>query len=168
MRCGICGKTTMRGHHGEQVPISSPYFLALHKKAEHPTEYRAAIAARRMNAETTRQAKADEAQRVSDARLAASRPVVYRYHGEGEPETYPSSKVNRWHLMDWNNEPETGVRFPDAEAYREYLSVMATIAKLEGLAMTHLTAAWECGTPVTMEHLDELDRAAITKEEGQD
>ena len=168
MRCGICGKTTMRGYQGEQVPISGVYFLNRHKRTEHQAEYWAVIEARRAKAETTKQAKAAEAQRVSDARLAASRPVVYRYHGEGEPETYPSSKVARWHLMGWNGEPLTDVRFPDAEAYLQYECVMELIAKLEAKARVPLTAAWEMGTPVTLQHLYELDRAAITKEEGQD
>ena len=168
MRCGICGQTTKQGYQGEQVPIYNAYSLNRHKKAEHPTEYLAARVARRAKAQATKQAKAAEAHRVGDARLAASRPVVYRYHGEGEPETYPSSKVARWHLMGWNGEPLTDVRFPDAEAYLQYECVMELIAKLEAKARVPLTAAWEMGTPVTLQHLYELDRAAITKEEGQD
>ena len=79
MRCGICGKTTMRGYQGEQVPISSIYFLNQHKRVEHRAEYWDARVARRAKAlarETTKRTKAAEAQRVSDARLQASRPVV--------------------------------------------------------------------------------------------
>ena len=162
MRCGICGKTTMRGNSTSgQVSIYNTYALNRHKKAEHPTEYLAAKVARRTKAETTRQAKAAEAHRVGDARLAASRPVVYRYHGEGEPETYPSSKVARWHLMGWDGEPLTDVRFPDAEAYKEYEHIMAEIARLEVGAKLLLTLAWERGIPITLEHLDELDLTAV-------
>ena len=163
MRCGICGKTTMRGNiTGEQVPISGVYFLNRHKRTEHQAEYWAAIEARRAKAETTKQAKAAEAQRVSDARLQASKPVVVRYLGVEELMTFPSSKVARYQVGASLNGPKTGVRFPDAEAYRLYECIMVAIAGLEAEARVHLTAAWVMGTPVTLEHLDELDRVAIT------
>ena len=170
MKCGICGKDTMRGYGGSgQLPIYDASDLSRHKKADHPTEYQEAIESRRAKTWTTQRAKVAEAQRVSDARLAASRPVVVRNRGEGEPMTCPSSKLARWQLISsWNNQPQkTDVRFPDAEAYHEYLSVMARIAGLEIEAKTHLTAAWERGTPVTLEHLDELDRAAIASPQAQ-
>ena len=156
MKCGICGKTTMRGYYGEGYPIYDRGDLAQHKKYEHKAEYRAAIEARRTKAEI---AKA-EAQRVSDARLAASRPVVYRSFGQGEPETYPSSKVTWQQVKGWDGQIRTDVRFPDAQAYEEYKCVMVEIAGLEAHASVILTRAWELGTPVTLEHLDELDRAA--------
>ena len=77
MKCGICGKTTMRGNiTGEQVPISGVYFLNRHKRTEHQAEYWAVIEARRAKAQATKQAKAAEAHRVSDARLQASKPIV--------------------------------------------------------------------------------------------
>ena len=160
MKCGICNKTTMLGYHDEQVPISSPYLLARHKRYEHRAEHQAAIDARRTKAQTTKQAKATAAQRVSDARLAASRPVVARLFGSGTPIAYASSKLSRWDVRGGDEHQMIYVRFPDAEAYEQYLSVMATIAGLESEARVHLTAAWEMGTPVTLEHLDELDRAA--------
>ena len=163
MRCGICGKDTMLGYRGIRSQIYHPADLDYHKRVEHPEEYQAARAARRTKAQATKATKAVEAQRVSDARLAASRPVVVRYHGEGEPITHPSSKVARYQVSGKDNHPVTDVRFPDAEAYAQYLGVMVTIAGLEAKARMHLTRAWEMGTPVTLEHLDELDRAAIAK-----
>ena len=160
MRCGICGKDTMlHPGSGDQLPIYDADALARHKKAEHRAEYYEAIEARRAKAWTTKLLKAAEAQRVRDARLAASRPVVMQYAGETELITGPSSQLARYQVNSSGR-----VRFPDAEAYHQYESVMATIAKLEGLARTYLTEAWQMGTPVTLEHLDELDRAAI---EGQ-
>ena len=165
MRCGICGKDTMLGYHLATGRVARPIYgvsdLNHHKAMEHPTEYSAAIAARRTKAQATRQAQAAEAQRVSDARLAASRPVVIRQRGEGETTTRPSSEIRRWELSVYQGRPNTDVRFPDAGAYAQYLGVMVTIAGLEAKARMHLTRAWEMGTPVTLEHLDELDRAAI-------
>ena len=150
----------MRGYRGEHLPIRDADALARHKKAEHRAEYDAAITARRAKTWTTQRAKVAEAQRVSDARLAASRPVVARDRGEGEPMTCPSSKLARYQLTHGNNLPSTDVRFPDPAAYRLYEEIMAEIAGLEGDARGYLTAAWEMGTPVTLAHLDELDRAA--------
>ena len=168
MRCGICNKDTMRDYRtSQQVPIRDGDALGRHKRAEHPAEYRAAIEARRTKAHATRQAQAAEARQVSDARLAASRPVVARDRGEGEPMTCPSSKLARYQLTHGNNLPSTDVRFPDPAAYRLYEEIMAEIAGLEGDARGYLTAAWEMGTPVTLEHLDELDRAAIAKASPQ-
>ena len=156
MRCGICGKDTMRHpRSGDQIPMHDHDALNRHKILEHPIEYRAAREARQAKADATRRAKVAEAQRVSDARLAASRPVVMQYAGETELITGPSSQLARYQVNSSGR-----VRFPDAEAYHQYESVMATIAKLEGLARTYLTEAWQMGTPVTLEHLDELDRAA--------
>ncbi len=156
MRCGICGKDTMGGNDtSNQVPIYDADALSRHKKAKHPAEYQTALEARRIKTEATKQAQVAEAQRVHDARLAASKPVVSRYRGEEEAETYPSSRLVRYQLYGNNN-----VRFPDPEAYHQYLNVMATIAGLEAVARAHLTTAWEMGTPVPLEHLDELDRAA--------
>ena len=156
MRCGICGKDTMlHPGSGDQLPIYDADALARHKKAEHRAEYYEAIEARRAKAHATRQAKFVEAQRVRDARLAASRPVVMQYAGETEFITGPSSQLARYQVNSSGR-----VRFPDAEAYNQYLSVMAAIAGLEAEARVHLTGAWEMGTPVTLEHLDELDRAA--------
>ena len=46
---------------------------------------------------------------------------------------------------------------------------MVEIAGLEAHARVILTRAWEMGTPVTLEHLDELDRAAaqpVTEGDG--
>ena len=167
MKCGICGKDTRLGYHGEQVPIYDAHALAQHKKYEHTAEYRAAKAARLAKAQTANQDRAAEAQRVSDARLAASRPVVARLFGSGTPIAYASSKLSRWDVRGGDEHQMIYVRFPDAEAYEQYLSVMATIAGLEAEARVHLTAAWEMGTPVTLEHLDELDRAAIAKASPQ-
>ena len=115
MKCGICSKTTMRGYNTSvRVPISSVYYLNQHKAADHPAEYQAAREAHRTKAEI---AKA-ETQRISDARLAASRPVVARHpwSDENEPVTYPSSKVSRFDVTDWAGEPRSIVRFPDAQA----------------------------------------------------
>ena len=159
MRCGICGKD---GTDRTMLKLRSfPYDLNEHTRNAHPAEYQAAIAARRTKAQTARQTKAVEAQRVSDARLAASRPVVIRFRGEGESRTCPSSKVARHEVRDWNDKPMTHVRFPDAEAYQQYERIMVTIAGLEAGARELLTLAWEMGRPVTLAHLDELDRAAI-------
>ena len=159
MKCGICGKDTMRGWNDQEVPIYDSGALAQHKRAEHKTEYYAAIEARRTKAETT----AAEAKRVSDARLAASRPVVVRYREWEPPVTYPSSNVHRHEVSDAGSQRLTYVRFPDPDRYGDYRSVMAEIVELEAEARGLLTAAWEMGTPVTLEHLDELDRAAINK-----
>ena len=169
MRCGICGKDTMRHpRSGDQVRMHDHDALNRHKILEHPIEYRAAREARQAKADAIRQAKAAETRRVSDARLAASKPVVIRYHGEGEPETYPSSQVIRYQVSSWNNQPQkTDVRFPDADAYRLYEEIMAEIGKLEIEAREELTAAWDMGTPVTLEHLDELDHAAIARASPQ-
>ena len=157
MKCGICGKGTMRGWNDQEVPIYSRDALRQHKRAEHKTEYYAAIDARRTKA----QAKATEAQRVSDARLAASRPVVVQSAGDTGPITYPSSRLRRFDVCGWNGSAQTVVRFPDPEAYRLYEEIMAEISKLEGHARVYLTTAWEMGWPVTLDALDELDRAAL-------
>ena len=157
MNCAICGKTTMLGYHGEQVPIRDAHALAQHKRLEHPAAYQVTIAARRTKAWTTKLAKVAEIQRVYDARLAASRPVVYSYNGVTT--TCPSSDVMRWHIFS-GGATQTDVRFPDAAAFRLYEEIKEEIAKLEADARGHLTCAWEMGTPVTLEHLDELDRAA--------
>ena len=158
MKCGICNKDMFQGYRGEMVTIYTADVLNRHKKRDHPTEYRAAIEARRTKMETTKRAKVAEAQRVTDARLAASRPVVIRSRGEGEPVTYPSSNILR-HQVDPIFDTSRP-RFPDADAYQGYKSLMAQIAGLTAEADVYLTAAWERGTPVTLEHLDELDRAA--------
>mgnify|MGYP001577282354 CR=1 FL=1 len=156
MRCGICGKDTMRHpRSGDQIPMHDHDALSRHKILEHPIEYRAAREARQAKADATRRAKVAEAQRVSDVRLAASRPVVMQYAGETELITGPSSQLARYQVNSSGR-----VRFPDAEAYRQYQRVMATITGLEAEARAYLTEAWEMGTPVTLEHLDELDRAA--------
>ena len=168
MRCGICGKDTMRDPRtGDQRPIYDADALNRHKILEHPIEYRAAREARQAKADATRQAKFVEAQRVYDARLAASRPVVIRARGEGKPTTCPSSQVIRYQVSSWGGLPPTDVRFPDAETYAQYESVMATIVELEAEARVHLTAAWEKGMPVTLADLDELDRAASAKASPQ-
>lgn len=161
MKCGICGKDTFLGFHGEQIKIYNVDTLNRHKKADHPKEFLAARVTRRAKAETTRQAQEAEAQRVSAARLAASRPVVIRSLGQGEPIICPSSKLARWQLNWHGGDPGAEVRFPDAQAYREYERIMVQIAGLNATATAVLIAAWERGTPVTLEHLDELDRAAI-------
>ena len=158
MKCGICGKDTFLGFRGEQIQIRDHRVLNQHKRAEHRAEYVAAVDSRRAKMETTRQAKAAEAQRVGDARLAASRPVVERAWRVNVPVTYPSSNVRRYQV---SGDHATTVRFPDAAAYRQYERIMEGIAALEVEARIHLTAAWERGTPVTLEHLDALDRAAI-------
>ena len=166
MRCGICGKDTMLGNSTTgQALIRNAADLNWHKATEHRAEYLAAIAARRTKAQTARQAKGIEAQRVSDARLAASRPVVVRYHGEGEAITYPSSKVARYQVSGRDNHPVTDVRFPDAEAYQQYERIIAEVTRLEAGARELLTLAWEMGRPVTLEHLDELARASSAKVE---
>ena len=161
MRCGICGKDTMRDPRtGDQRPIYDADALNRHKILEHPIEYRAAREARQAKAWTTKLLKAVEARRVSDARLAASRPVVALHPNEKELKTYPSSKVARHQVRSWDGGQLTAVRFPEPEVYRLYLSIMGDIAQLEAEAQVRLTTAWEMGTPVTLEHLDELDRAA--------
>ena len=167
MRCGICNKDTFQGYRGELVTIYTIDVLNRHKKRDHPTEYRAAIEARRTKMETTKRAKVAEAQRVSDARLAASRPVVVRSRGEEDPETYPSSRLTRYQVRDWNYRSQTDVRFPNPAAYLLYEDTMAEIRGLEGDARGYLLAAWEMGTPVTLEHLDELDLAAKAGQEAQ-
>ena len=167
MRCGICNKDTFQGYRGELVTIYTIDVLNRHKKRDHPTEYRAAIEARRTKMETTKRAKVAEAQRVSDARLAASRPVVVRDRGEGEPITCPSSALYRWQLNRHVNEPGYEVRFPEADAYHRYLGLIAESAGLKAEANMQLAVAWEMGTPVTLEHLDELDRAAIANTSPQ-
>ena len=148
----------MRGYNNQQVPIRDGDALGRHKRAEHPTEYQAAIEARRAKAHATRQANAVEARQVSDARLAASRPVVVRYRGEQEVTTLPSSKILR-HQVDPIFDTSRP-RFPDADAYQGYKSLMAQIAGLTAEADIYLIIAWEMGTPVTLADLDELDRAA--------
>ena len=166
MRCGICGKDTMRHpRSGDQIPMHDHDALNRHKILEHPIEYRAAREARQAKADATKQAKAAEARQVSDARLAASRPVVVRYRGEQEVTTLPSSKILR-HQVDPIFDTSRP-RFPDADAYQGYKSLMAQIAGLTAEADIYLIIAWEMGTPVTLEHLDELDRAAIAKASPQ-
>ena len=162
MRCGICGKDTMRHpRSGDQVPMYDQDALNRHKILEHPIEYWAAREARQAKADATRRAKVAEAQRVSDARLAASRPVVIRYPDGGETLTRPSSILARFQVHDLDiGQPQTVVRFPDPDRYGDYRSVMAEIVELEAEARGLLTAAWEMGTPVTLADLDELDRAA--------
>ena len=160
MKCGLCGKSTMLGFRGEPIKIYGADMLNHHKRREHPTEFQAARVARQAKTETTKQAKAAEAQRVSDARLAASRPVVVRQQGVADPVAYPSSAIHRWQLSTYdNNQPNTDVRFPAAEPYQLYQGTMGVIAVLEAEAKVHLTDAWERGTPVTLEDLEELDRA---------
>ena len=161
MRCGICGKD------GKDGTRSYPYDLNAHKRNVHPAEYWAAIESRRTKMQATKATKAVEAQRVSAARLAASRPVVIRYSSKEAPITCPSSQVRRFELnrSRWHGELMTDVRFPEAEAYQRYMNVMGVFAALEAKAREHLTDAWERGTPVTLEHLDELDRAAMKSEE---
>ena len=162
MRCGICGKDTMRHpRSGAQIPMHDQDALNRHKILEHPIEYRAAREARQAKAQATKQTKDAEAQRVSDARLAASRPVVVRSAGDTGPITYPSSRLRRFDVYGWNGSAQTNVRFPEAEAYRLYEEIMAEISKLEGDARVYLTTAWEMGWPVTLDALDELDRAAL-------
>ena len=168
MRCGICGKDTMLGYQGIPRPIMDAADLNSHKRVEHPEEYQAAREARRAKAQASKDAKAAEAQRVSAARLAASRPVVVRYLSKAEPITLPSSRLARWQLNYKTSDGGAEVRFPEAAAYQRYESVMAEIASLAAEVRVHLTAAWEMGTPVTLEHLDELDRAAVKSEELND
>ena len=164
MKCGICGKDTWLGFRGETRKIYDARDLARHKKANHPKEWVAARDARRTKAETTKQAKVTEEQRVRDARLAASKPVVVRYRDWETPVSYPSSNVARHQVSSLTDQPHGYVRFPDAEAYKGYLSAMAELAGWEAEARAYLIVAWTKGTPVTLEHLDELDRAAVAKE----
>ena len=138
MNCAICGKTTMLGYHGEQVPIRDAHALAQHKRLEHPAAYQVTIAARRTKARATKLAEDAELQRVHDARLAASRPVVYSYNGVTT--TCPSSDVMRWHIFS-GGKAQTDVRFPDAAAYREYERIMAEVTRLEAGARELLTVA---------------------------
>lgn len=159
MKCGLCGKDTMLGYHGEQRKIYDTSDLARHKSAEHKDEVLAAQAARSRKAATAKQ----EANRVAQARLAASRPVIARYRGSGTPSIFPSSRLRPLELKSLNGVPLSDVRFPDPARFSEYEALVAQIAEIQAQTQAVLISAWETGQPVPLEHLAELDSAAIEK-----
>lgn len=158
MKCGICGKDTMLYPNGQSLRMLDSYDLARHKKQEHPTEYLTAIKASRDKAQATKAAKADEAKRRHDARLAAGRPVI-RKDSKG-PRVASSAGVDRYDLNGHHPAP----RFPEPTAWAGYEREMATIAAHQRTADGWLADAWEGGTPVTAADLEALDKAEEAEE----
>ena len=152
MKCGICGEETRKGHQGIMEE------LTMHKKIDHPKEYQAMLEARREKRDAAKAAEASEAKRRGAKRLAASQPVVARNTTSvnGLVSTFPSSNLRRFELSPSRlSRP----RFPGPAAYSLYQDIWRQITELEKTAQEFLVVAWETGTLVTLEHLDELDRA---------
>jgi hypothetical protein len=161
LRCGICGETsgkytyrTGRFSSAQTIgPFTDQQALVGHKRFVHYEEYKAATAKARITREARQRAELEAAQKAKAHMETASVRVVQRHGGY---DSIGGARVERYDMKLTYQAAASHVeifRHPSAEAlaWLEMVEDNLRIALRDVEAAK--VAAWESGTPVTLEEV---------------
>lgn len=166
MKCGICNDSNptytyiyLNGDTSAPLPVRDAGDLVTHKRQQHHDEWMASLQRRKDTKAVRERQERDYAQRRREAGVKAGRTVLFRWADEVEVEITATSMVAAYNLP--------GYRYPEPVAFGHYEGLKEHSARLQREAAAFLALAYETGSPVPQEDMDQVRAAmdAVRREE---